>query len=177
MTELCLEYRIYDLQLWNGLLQKLLGFNMVRLGTLPWSVVSSSGPDALQQLPAMLATERMPVRSPWLRTLCEARESADSKWGTSPRKQREGERPGLVWYLWMWKRTAPLVLMEEKFDTPFARIWYFMWKFSVLVIFGTFHFLFIFPQIPYLRKVLTAISSIHALWQVCHYFLSKFYRI
>lgn len=59
MTELCLEYRIYDLQLWNGLLQKLLGFNMVRLGTLPCSVVSSSGLAALQLLPAMLATERM----------------------------------------------------------------------------------------------------------------------
>uniref|UniRef100_A0A8C2VSX5 Kinetochore associated 1 n=1 Tax=Chinchilla lanigera TaxID=34839 RepID=A0A8C2VSX5_CHILA len=30
VAELCLEYKIYDLQLWNGLLQKLLGFNMVR---------------------------------------------------------------------------------------------------------------------------------------------------
>uniref|UniRef100_A0A8C0WZD9 Kinetochore-associated protein 1 n=1 Tax=Castor canadensis TaxID=51338 RepID=A0A8C0WZD9_CASCN len=29
VAELCLEYKIYDLQLWNGLLQKLLGFNMV----------------------------------------------------------------------------------------------------------------------------------------------------
>nr|KAF6403577.1 kinetochore associated 1 [Molossus molossus] len=29
VTELCLEYKIYDLQLWNGLLQKLLGFNMI----------------------------------------------------------------------------------------------------------------------------------------------------
>ena len=29
VTELCLEYKIYDLKLWNGLLQKLLGFNMV----------------------------------------------------------------------------------------------------------------------------------------------------
>uniref|UniRef100_A0A452E5M1 Kinetochore associated 1 n=1 Tax=Capra hircus TaxID=9925 RepID=A0A452E5M1_CAPHI len=28
VTELCLEYKIYDLKLWNGLLQKLLGFNM-----------------------------------------------------------------------------------------------------------------------------------------------------
>ncbi|XP_026980736.1 kinetochore-associated protein 1 isoform X5 [Sagmatias obliquidens] len=29
VTELCLEYKIYDLQLWNGLLQKLLGFRMI----------------------------------------------------------------------------------------------------------------------------------------------------
>ncbi|XP_049623699.1 kinetochore-associated protein 1 [Suncus etruscus] len=29
VTELCLEYRVYDLQLWNGLLQKLLGFHMI----------------------------------------------------------------------------------------------------------------------------------------------------
>uniref|UniRef100_A0A2K6EHY1 Kinetochore associated 1 n=1 Tax=Propithecus coquereli TaxID=379532 RepID=A0A2K6EHY1_PROCO len=29
VTELCLEYKIYDLQLWNGLLQKLLGFKMI----------------------------------------------------------------------------------------------------------------------------------------------------
>ncbi|KAK7804980.1 hypothetical protein U0070_025502 [Myodes glareolus] len=29
VAELCLEYKIYDLQLWNGLLQKLLGFNMI----------------------------------------------------------------------------------------------------------------------------------------------------
>uniref|UniRef100_H0Z7J9 Kinetochore associated 1 n=1 Tax=Taeniopygia guttata TaxID=59729 RepID=H0Z7J9_TAEGU len=30
VTELSLEYQVYDPQLWNGLLQKLLGFNMVR---------------------------------------------------------------------------------------------------------------------------------------------------
>ncbi|KAM5237722.1 kinetochore-associated protein 1 [Ctenodactylus gundi] len=29
VTELCLEYKVYDLQLWNGVLQKLLGFNMI----------------------------------------------------------------------------------------------------------------------------------------------------
>uniref|UniRef100_A0A8C6QI01 Kinetochore associated 1 n=1 Tax=Nannospalax galili TaxID=1026970 RepID=A0A8C6QI01_NANGA len=29
VAELCLEYKIHDLQLWNGLLQKLLGFNMI----------------------------------------------------------------------------------------------------------------------------------------------------
>lgn len=31
VAELCLEYKVYDLQLWNGLLQKLLGFSMVSL--------------------------------------------------------------------------------------------------------------------------------------------------
>uniref|UniRef100_A0A669P7S2 Kinetochore associated 1 n=1 Tax=Phasianus colchicus TaxID=9054 RepID=A0A669P7S2_PHACC len=29
VTELSLEYKVYDFQLWNGLLQKLLGFNMI----------------------------------------------------------------------------------------------------------------------------------------------------
>ncbi|XP_040843011.1 kinetochore-associated protein 1 [Ochotona curzoniae] len=29
VAELCLEYKVYDLQLWNGLLQKLLGFSMI----------------------------------------------------------------------------------------------------------------------------------------------------
>ncbi|XP_074061606.1 kinetochore-associated protein 1 isoform X2 [Macrotis lagotis] len=29
VTELCLEYKVYDSQLWSGLLQKLLGFNMI----------------------------------------------------------------------------------------------------------------------------------------------------
>lgn len=30
VADLCLEYRVYDPQLWNSLLQKLLGFNLVR---------------------------------------------------------------------------------------------------------------------------------------------------
>uniref|UniRef100_A0A3P8UD43 Kinetochore associated 1 n=1 Tax=Amphiprion percula TaxID=161767 RepID=A0A3P8UD43_AMPPE len=30
VADLCLEYQVYDLQLWNSLLQKLLGFNLVR---------------------------------------------------------------------------------------------------------------------------------------------------
>lgn len=30
VADLCLEYQIYDPQLWNSLLQKLLGFNLVR---------------------------------------------------------------------------------------------------------------------------------------------------
>ncbi|KAM9102419.1 kinetochore-associated protein 1 isoform 3-T5 [Sarcophilus harrisii] len=29
VTELCLEYKVYDTQLWSGLLQKLVGFNMI----------------------------------------------------------------------------------------------------------------------------------------------------
>ncbi|XP_027709298.1 kinetochore-associated protein 1 isoform X2 [Vombatus ursinus] len=29
VTELCLEYKVYDTQLWSGLLQKLLGFNLI----------------------------------------------------------------------------------------------------------------------------------------------------
>ncbi|KAF3820625.1 hypothetical protein GH733_005170 [Mirounga leonina] len=39
VTELCLEYKIYDLQLWNGLLQKLLGFNMVPYFSKAWQRV------------------------------------------------------------------------------------------------------------------------------------------
>lgn len=31
VADLCLEYQVYDPQLWNGLLQKLLGFNQVRI--------------------------------------------------------------------------------------------------------------------------------------------------
>lgn len=30
VADLCLEYQVYDPQLWNSLLQKLLGFNLVR---------------------------------------------------------------------------------------------------------------------------------------------------
>lgn len=30
VADLCLEYQVYDPQLWNGLLQKMLGFNLVR---------------------------------------------------------------------------------------------------------------------------------------------------
>lgn len=29
MADLCLEYEVYDLQLWNSVLQKLVSFNMV----------------------------------------------------------------------------------------------------------------------------------------------------
>ena len=32
VADLCLEYQVYDPQLWKGLLQKLLAFNMVRGG-------------------------------------------------------------------------------------------------------------------------------------------------
>ncbi|KAH0502245.1 Kinetochore-associated protein 1 [Microtus ochrogaster] len=39
VAELCLEYKIYDLQLWNGLLQKLLGFNMVPYFSKAWQRV------------------------------------------------------------------------------------------------------------------------------------------
>uniref|UniRef100_A0A6Q2ZQM2 Kinetochore associated 1 n=1 Tax=Esox lucius TaxID=8010 RepID=A0A6Q2ZQM2_ESOLU len=35
VADLSLEYQVFDLQLWNGLLQKLLGFNMVGRGSLP----------------------------------------------------------------------------------------------------------------------------------------------
>lgn len=31
VAELCLEYEVYDLQLWNSVLQKLMSFNMVSL--------------------------------------------------------------------------------------------------------------------------------------------------
>ncbi|EQB77398.1 hypothetical protein CB1_000340006 [Camelus ferus] len=39
VTELCLEYKIYDLPLWNGLLQKLLGFSMVPYFSKAWQRV------------------------------------------------------------------------------------------------------------------------------------------
>ncbi|KAM4617055.1 kinetochore-associated protein 1 [Polymixia lowei] len=52
VADLCLEYQVYDLQLWNGLLQKLLGFNMIShlqnvleaIGAVPslWQISSFS---------------------------------------------------------------------------------------------------------------------------------------
>lgn len=98
VTELCLEYKIYDLQLWNGLLQKLLGFNMVRLGTLPCSVVSSSGPAALQPLPAMLATERMHAANVTLpgSGLHVRPEKVQTQNDANLPGNREGGLPGLV---------------------------------------------------------------------------------
>ncbi|KAM6954421.1 kinetochore-associated protein 1 [Aplochiton taeniatus] len=52
VAELCLEYQVFDPQLWNGVLQKLLGFNMISdlqkvleaLGAVPslWQVASFS---------------------------------------------------------------------------------------------------------------------------------------
>uniref|UniRef100_A0A3Q2NPQ3 Kinetochore associated 1 n=1 Tax=Fundulus heteroclitus TaxID=8078 RepID=A0A3Q2NPQ3_FUNHE len=38
VADLCLEYQVYDPQLWNSLLQKLLGFNLKGLHELHWSV-------------------------------------------------------------------------------------------------------------------------------------------
>uniref|UniRef100_A0A8C0WYP2 Kinetochore-associated protein 1 n=1 Tax=Castor canadensis TaxID=51338 RepID=A0A8C0WYP2_CASCN len=46
VAELCLEYKIYDLQLWNGLLQKLLGFNMVIRETPDMNSLIHSFPQA-----------------------------------------------------------------------------------------------------------------------------------
>uniref|UniRef100_A0A3Q2EJQ6 Kinetochore associated 1 n=1 Tax=Cyprinodon variegatus TaxID=28743 RepID=A0A3Q2EJQ6_CYPVA len=42
VADLCLEYQVYDPQLWNSLLQKLLGFNLVRVHPLMIVVVSLS---------------------------------------------------------------------------------------------------------------------------------------
>lgn len=83
--------------------------------------------------------------------------------------ETDGRFPGLFWYLWISKWTSLAVLMENEFS------WYSLGKFKNLLFhvaifcFGCLQKLFFFPslpQIPYLRRVLIAISSVHSLWQV-----------
>uniref|UniRef100_A0A8C4M3A5 Kinetochore associated 1 n=1 Tax=Equus asinus asinus TaxID=83772 RepID=A0A8C4M3A5_EQUAS len=62
VTELCLEYKIYDLQLWNGLLQKLLGFSMVPYFSKAWQRVV--------QIPLLSAS--CPLSSSQLSDCCES---------------------------------------------------------------------------------------------------------
>ncbi|XP_054551363.1 kinetochore-associated protein 1 isoform X2 [Talpa occidentalis] len=68
VTELCLEYKIFDLQLWNGLLQKLLGFNMIPYLRKVLTTISSV--HSLWQVPYFSKAWQRVVQIPLLSASC-----------------------------------------------------------------------------------------------------------
>lgn len=64
----------------------------------------------------------------------------------------------LLQFLWKAKLLGPFFLR--------LRTQRLLLKCSLLVIFHFYLFVFVLLQISYLRKVLTAICSVHSLWQV-----------
>ncbi|XP_055003444.1 kinetochore-associated protein 1 [Sorex araneus] len=68
VTELCLEYKVYDLQLWNGLLQKLLGFNMIPYLRKVLTAISST--HSLWQVPYFSKAWQHVVQIPLLSASC-----------------------------------------------------------------------------------------------------------
>lgn len=68
VTELCLEYKIHDLQLWNGLLQKLLGFNMIPYLRKVLTAISSI--HSLWQVPYFSKAWQRVVQIPLLSASC-----------------------------------------------------------------------------------------------------------
>ncbi|XP_040540450.1 kinetochore-associated protein 1 isoform X3 [Gallus gallus] len=68
VTELSLEYKVYDFQLWNGLLQKLLGFNMIHY--LRKVLIAITGIHSLWQIPSFSRAWRSVVLSPFLTASC-----------------------------------------------------------------------------------------------------------
>lgn len=68
MTELCLEYKVYDLQLWNGLLQKLLGFNMIPYLRKVLTAISSI--HSLWQVPYFSKAWQRVIQIPLLSASC-----------------------------------------------------------------------------------------------------------
>ncbi|NXB90984.1 KNTC1 protein, partial [Vidua chalybeata] len=68
VTELSLEYQVYDPQLWNGLLQKLLGFNMIQY--LRRVLVAITGIPSLWESPSFSRAWRSVVLSPFLTASC-----------------------------------------------------------------------------------------------------------
>ncbi|CAO2629625.1 Kinetochore-associated protein 1 [Lemmus lemmus] len=73
VAELCLEYKIYDLQLWNGLLQKLLGFNMIPYLRKVLSSISSV--HSLWQVPYFSKAWQHVIQIPLLSASCPLRPS------------------------------------------------------------------------------------------------------
>ncbi|XP_013205083.1 kinetochore-associated protein 1 [Microtus ochrogaster] len=73
VAELCLEYKIYDLQLWNGLLQKLLGFNMIPYLRKVLSSISSV--HSLWQVPYFSKAWQRVIQIPLLSASCPLRPS------------------------------------------------------------------------------------------------------
>uniref|UniRef100_A0A8C5KSQ6 Kinetochore associated 1 n=1 Tax=Jaculus jaculus TaxID=51337 RepID=A0A8C5KSQ6_JACJA len=68
VAELCLEYKIYNLQLWNGLLQKLLGFNMITYLRKVLTAISSV--HSLWQVPYFSKAWQHVVQMPLLSASC-----------------------------------------------------------------------------------------------------------
>ncbi|OWK61134.1 Kinetochore-associated protein 1 [Lonchura striata] len=68
VTELSLEYQVYDPQLWNGLLQKLLGFNMIQY--LRRVLIAITGIPSLWEIPSFSRAWRSMVLSPFLTASC-----------------------------------------------------------------------------------------------------------
>uniref|UniRef100_A0A8D2D2I1 Kinetochore associated 1 n=1 Tax=Sciurus vulgaris TaxID=55149 RepID=A0A8D2D2I1_SCIVU len=73
ITELCLEYNIYDLKLWNGLLQKLLGFNMIPYLRKVLAAISSI--HCLWQVPYFSKAWQHVIQIPLLSASCPLRPS------------------------------------------------------------------------------------------------------
>nr|XP_033810418.1 kinetochore-associated protein 1 isoform X2 [Geotrypetes seraphini] len=68
VTELSLEYQIYDPQLWNNLIQKLLGFNMIQY--LQKVLVAITGEHSLWQIPNFSRAWRSVILTPLLSASC-----------------------------------------------------------------------------------------------------------
>ncbi|NXD77163.1 KNTC1 protein, partial [Halcyon senegalensis] len=68
VTELSLEYKVYDSQLWNGLLQKLLGFNMIQY--LRRVLIAITGIHSLWEIPNFSRAWRSVILSPFLTASC-----------------------------------------------------------------------------------------------------------
>ncbi|NWW29476.1 KNTC1 protein, partial [Panurus biarmicus] len=68
VTELSLEYQVYDPQLWNGLLQKLLAFNLIQY--LRRVLVAITGIPSLWEIPSFSRAWRSVVLSPFLSASC-----------------------------------------------------------------------------------------------------------
>ncbi|XP_053557743.1 kinetochore-associated protein 1 [Bombina bombina] len=68
VTELSLEYQVYDPQLWSGLLQKLLGFNMINY--LRKVLVAITGVYSLWEIPNFSRAWRSVILSPFISASC-----------------------------------------------------------------------------------------------------------
>ncbi|XP_037734530.1 kinetochore-associated protein 1 isoform X3 [Chelonia mydas] len=68
VTELSLEYKVYDPQLWSGLLQKLLGFDMIHY--LRKVLIAITGVPSLWQIPNFSRAWRSVILAPFLAASC-----------------------------------------------------------------------------------------------------------
>ncbi|NXS93970.1 KNTC1 protein, partial [Jacana jacana] len=68
VTELSLEYKVFDSQLWNGLLQKLVSFNMIQY--LRRVLIAITGIHSLWEIPNFSRAWRSVVLSPFVAASC-----------------------------------------------------------------------------------------------------------